>query len=219
LVTAAHVLEGIQEDEAVLFLRVTNPDGSFKKLPHQLPIRLDGQPLWVKHANADVAAMYVRLPHAASLRRIVSTELLASDEDLSLYEIHPGDRLACLGYPYGAEANEAGFPILRSGRIASFPLTPTSIYPTFLFDFRVFGGNSGGPVYLAETSRTYGKSTHLGQTLQFVMGLVSQEQTLEEEVRSLTETRKVKHQLALAVVISAPLIAETIGLLPPPAYD
>jgi hypothetical protein len=49
------------------------------------------------------------------------------------------------------------------------------------------------------------------------MGLVTQEQVIEEEVRSLAETRRVKHALGLAVVVSAPLIRETIEMLPPPS--
>jgi len=217
LVTAAHVLSDIREDEATLFLR-TERNGTFHKLPFPLKIRERGNPLWMQHSAADIAAMYVRLPTTADLR-LATTDLLASDENLEAYEIHPGDNLFCLGYPYGAEANDAGFPILRSGRIASYPLAPTSVHPTFLFDFRVFGGNSGGPVYLADVNRTYGGSTRLGESLQLIMGLVSQEKMIEEEIRSLTEVRKTKHQLALAVVVSAPLIQQTITMLPAPSIE
>lgn len=129
--------------------------------------------------------------------------------------MHPGDVLSCLGYPYGAEANESGFPILRSGQIASYPLTPTTKIQTFLFDFRVFGGNSGGPVYFVSSNRTYGGTTKLGETIQVLAGLVSQEKLVEEEIRSLTETRRSKQPLSLAVVVHAALIREAIELLPP----
>jgi len=140
--------------------------------------------------------------------------MLATDDILNEFEIHPGDTLSCLGYPYGAEANEAGFPILRSGQIASYPLTPTEQIKTFLFDFRIFSGNSGGPVYFVESNRTYGGGTKLGQIIQFFAGIVSQEKILEEEIRSLTETRYTKHRLSIAEVVHATLIQETIDILP-----
>jgi hypothetical protein len=30
--------------------------------------------------------------------------------------------------------------------IASYPITPTKIYKSILFDFNIFEGNSGGPL-------------------------------------------------------------------------
>jgi hypothetical protein len=135
---------------------------------------------------------------------------------LKQFEVHAGDRLSCLGYPYGAEANDAGFPILRSGHIASYPLTPTKNVKTFFFDFNVFEGNSGGPVYLLDSNRVYEGSTHIG-TVQFLVGLVSEQTVFEEEIKALSEKRTLRHQLGLATVIHAALIREALDLLPPPA--
>lgn len=213
LVTAAHVLRDIKGDQASLFLRKKEGD-EFVKLPYLLQIRKDNQPLWKEHPKADVAVMYVSLPQEADVQ-LLPMSLLATDHEIEQFEIHPGDVLSCLGYPYGAEANEAGFPILRSGQIASYPLTPTTKIQTFLFDFRVFGGNSGGPVYFIASNRTYGSGTRLGERINFIAGLVSQEEVIEEEIRSLTETRRAKHPLSLAVVVHAALIREAIELLPP----
>jgi S1-C subfamily serine protease len=213
LVTAAHVLKDIKEEQASLFLRKKQGD-EYVKAPFSLTIRKVGTPLWKEHPNADVAVMYIRLPTEADIQ-LLPASLFATDKELEQYEIHPGDALSCLGYPYGAEANEAGFPILRSGQIASYPLTPTSKVKTFLFDFRVFGGNSGGPVYFVSSNRTYGGATKLGETIQFLVGLVSEEQVIEQEVRSLMETRRTKYPLSIAVVVHAALIREAIELLPP----
>ena len=213
LVTAAHVLRDIKGEQATLFLRKKQGDDFFK-FPHAIQIRNGKQKLWKEHPNADVAVMYLNLPNEADIS-FLPTSLLATDNLLEKYEIHPGDVLSCLGYPLGAEANKEGFPILRSGQIASYPITPTKKVQTFLFDFRVFGGNSGGPVYFVESNRSYGRATRLGETIQFFAGLVSQEKLVEEEIRSLTETRRAKHPLSLAVVVHASLILETIELLPP----
>ncbi len=213
LVTAAHVLRDIKENQAVLCLR-KKQGNEFIKVPFPLIIRKEGVPIWKEHPKADVAVMYVNLPNDVDVQ-LLPMSLLVSDKQLEEYEIHPGDSLSCLGYPFGAEANEAGFPILRSGQIASYPLTPTAKVKTFLYDFRVFGGNSGGPVYFIDRNRSYGGNVSLGTTIQFFAGLVSEEQFLEEEIRSLSETRRAKHPLSLAVVVHASLIKETIDLLPP----
>ena len=85
----------------------------------------------------------------------ITTRLLADYDVFTKFEIHPGDELFCLGFPLAQGSNDAGFPILRSGKIASFPVIPAKIVKTFLFDFEVFSGNSGGPVYFAQSGRTY----------------------------------------------------------------
>lgn len=212
LVTAAHVLKGIKEDHAILLLR-EKKDNEFLKVPFQITIRNKSVPIWKEHPKADIAVMYVSLPKEVDIQ-LLPMSLLATDQMLEEYEIHPGDSLSCLGYPYGAEANEAGFPILRSGQIASYPLTPASKVKTFLYDFRIFGGNSGGPVFFIDKNRSYGGNAYLGTTIQFFIGLVSEEKMIEQEINSLNETRRTKYPLSLAVVIHASLIKEAIDLLP-----
>lgn len=213
LITAAHVLNEMRSDVATLHER-RKVGGTWVRVPHPVPIRANGQPLWKKHPDADIAVMYVSLPKDDS-RELLSTDVLADDKMLADYEIHPGDDLACLGYPLGQEANDAGFPILRSGKIASYPLLPTSTTKTFLFDFRVFKGNSGGPVYLVQSDRFYHGGVHVGQQIHVVLGLVSQERMVTQVISGATdEVRQL--QLGLAVVVHASLIREAINLLPPP---
>jgi len=215
LVTAAHVLEDIKGDTAVIHLRFRQGPSQWSRLPYPIQIR-DGQhPLWLKHPQADVAVMYIRVPKDVAIP-LRSVALLADDRMLAQFEIHPGDELKCLGYPFGAESSPAGFPILRSGKISSYPLIPTSDIKTFLFDFRIFSGNSGGPVYFVESNRTYGGSTHLGQTIQFIVGLVSQEQVLKQPIAEPYVKGERQYQLGLAQVVHASLIKQAIDLLPSP---
>ncbi len=138
---------------------------------------------------------------------------MTSDFQGEKFHVHPGDQLFVLGFPYGDEANDAGFPILRSGRIASYPLTPTNLHKTFLLDFEIFKGNSGGPVLFYSETRVYGGSTHIG-SVQFIMGVVSQERELTEKVESLSETVVRKHKLGLAVISQANFVSELINMLP-----
>lgn len=120
-----------------------------------------------------------------------------------------------LGFPFGAESNEVGFPILRSGKIASYPITPSSKVKTFLFDFNVFAGNSGGPAYfVGGTNRSYGGAVHLGGSRQFLMGMVVEQRLYRQRVEDAFSRREQDVPLALAQVVHASLIRQTIALLP-----
>lgn len=212
LMTAAHVLEEMKSDVATLHLRKQEGD-KFIRLPYPVQIRKEGIPLWTRHPDVDVAAMRIRLPRDADIR-LISTNLLGTDKILEQFQVHPGDQLLVFGFPYGAEANEAGFPILRSGRIASYPLTPTRKTKTFLLDFEIFKGNSGGPVLFYAENRVYGGSSHIG-TIQFIIGVVSQERELTERVKTISESVERKHRLALAVVVHSSFVADLLKMLPP----
>jgi S1-C subfamily serine protease len=214
LITAAHVLEQMKGTNATLFLRRKIANGTFERVPHSFGIRRDDQPLWMRHPDnvADVAAMYVALPEHIDLA-LLPTTVLADDEVLRKFEIHPGDELMCLGYPFGAEANAAGFPILRSGKIASYPLIPTEQTKTFLYDFQVFSGNSGGPVYFVQSGRSFAGGMHVA-TIQFVAGIVTQEYVIKERVESVYEVKEERHPLGLATIVHAVFVKETIDKLP-----
>jgi hypothetical protein len=216
LITAAHVLDEMQGDTAMLHYRRRVDANTWIRIPQIVPIRANGQPLWKKHPDADVAVMYVALPQDDSLA-IISTDVLADDKILADFEIHPGDELECLGYPFGQESNEVGFPVLRSGKIASYPLLPTSKTKTFLFDFRIFKGNSGGPVYFVQSNRWYKNGgVKLGQTIHIIVGLVSQESLIQQQISGPYSEEVRQFQLGLAVVVHASLIKQAINLLPPP---
>lgn len=202
LVTAAHVLSDINGDEAVLLLRYRNADGTFAPLEHRVPIRHKGVPLWTQPAGVDVAVMNVAIPKAAHVSRL-SVDLLATDLVFTQHDIHPGDELFSLGYPFGLPANRAGFPILRSGTIASYPLVPARKYPSFLYDFQVYEGNSGGPVYYAASSRMSAGGGR-GQVVHFIAGIVSQYAMIDGQ------------RLQLASVVPAQFIREAVDSLPEP---
>lgn len=206
LVTARHVLDELS-DGATIVLREKQADGSFRRFPFPFKIRENGKDLYVHHAEADVGAMYFHMPikHPFGL---LGDDLLADDEKLKKYEIHPGDELLCLGYPLAAEANDAGFPILRSGRLASYPLTPSRIVKQFLYDFHVYHGNSGGPAYFSYDTRVFQGGLNAG-TFVGVVGLVSQ------QAHSAVPGH-VGESLQLGVIVPAVFIIDTIKMLPEP---
>ncbi len=212
LITAAHVLKKMKGNEATLFLREETADGTFKILTYEMPIRDDkGKNLWVEHPKADVAAMYVKIPERAYVK-VITDDFLITENAFKEWEIHPGDELLCLGYPYGISANQAGFPILRSGKIASYPLMPIKYVQTFYFDFEVFRGNSGGPVYIAHKNRFYKGKQHLGQLIQCLVGLVTEKSYAL--IFGKDKDIEKAFDLKLATVVHANLIKETFDLLP-----
>lgn len=203
LITAGHVLDEIESDTAMLRLRQPQPDGSYVERPWSIAIRERGKDLYVKPPNVDVAALYVNMPDDLNVT-ILPTALLADDKQLENFEIHPGDQLFCLGFPLGV-STPGGFPVLRSGKIASYPVTPTSIYRVLHFDFNVFKGNSGGPVYFVDHDRLYGGTAHIGEIDQFVVGLV---------IQSFQSTAYQNEDIRLAGVVPASFILEALNLLP-----
>ena len=140
-------------------------------------------------------------------------DILATDETLKKYQIHPGDNLAALGYPHRIEANEAGFPILRSGTIASYPLTPTRVNKTFLLSINSFEGDSGGPVYLVDSNRMIGGKKQ-AEEVRLIVGLVTGQLFLDEEAKMIYGTTKMRHRMGLAIVVPATFVRQTIERLP-----
>ncbi|MDP3979952.1 MAG: hypothetical protein Q8Q33_00910 [Chlamydiota bacterium] len=215
LVTAAHILEEITGTYAGITLRRKISHNQYEKLFYEFPVRDKGKPLWVRHPDPDidVAAMFITLPAGSDIV-LLSTRFLATDQVLEHYEIHPGDELMVLGFPYGVGCNDVDFPILRSGNIASFPITPVKKARSFLFDFQVFEGNSGGPVYCFYPGRFYRGLYHNQQPVQYIVGLVSRGVSAVQIKKKIFGVSEKKHTLVLAEVIPAVFILETIRLLP-----
>jgi hypothetical protein len=206
VVTAAHVFEGIDGDFATLLLRRRTSEGTYTTFPYQFPIRRNGQPLYVRHPTADVAAMYGDIPDEVPMTGL-SPESLVTDKALEDIEFHPGDEAYILGFP-AAVSTEGGFPFLRTGRIASYPLTPMSVVKQWAFDAHVINGNSGGPVYFTSVNRFFQHSPHFGVS-QGVLGLVIQE-------GHSPYPEFANRDLDYGVVVPAEFIKETLDMLPAP---
>jgi len=211
LVTAHHVLEENPADHVTLVLRkvVNRDEQSYERLETRIAIREKGVPLWSKHPQVDLAAIFVALPQGAVVT-VVPWSLLLSDEEIRKYDLSPGTELFCLGYPFGVESSATGFPILRSGKIASFPLLPSRSVKTFLFDFTVFPGNSGGLVYLYQVNPMFGGSVHLG-SVQGIMGVVTSQKSIVQKVEQLYERRETTTPLVLGEVIQATFIRDLVA--------
>ena len=202
LVTAGHVFDRMPAVQARIGYRSMTPDNVWRYDPQALKIRDAGdQPLWTKHPTRDVAVMEVKAPPEFA-KAAIPLAWLANDKTFVEYAVGPGDELMALGFPRGLAANPAGFPILRAGRVASYPLAPSASNPTFLLDFAVYPGNSGGPVYMAESARR--RAGAGAGDAQFIAGLLTQQVELGGE------------RLSIGIVTHARFIREAIELLDQP---
>jgi hypothetical protein len=211
LVTANHVFDRMTGTEAHIGYRVQGSDGAWRYDPRPIAIRKTGAELWAHLPLRDVAAIVVKAPPAFA-RAAIPLSWLAGGDTFAKYAIGPGDEMMVLGYPQGLSADSAGFPILRSGRVASMVAPPSSAAPSFLLDFRVFPGNSGGPVYIADANRRVPGAPQ-PEDAEFVTGMLTQQVELNNE------------RLEIGIVTDAAFIRDTIALLdgpktaPPPAPD
>ena len=204
LVTANHVLNRMPGTQMRVGYRVENPDGSWRFAPQMVTIREGQRALWTHHSVRDVAVITVVAPPEFA-RAAIPLAWLAGDDTFGTDHVAPGDEMMTLGFPRGLSSNGAGFPILRSGRIASYPLSPTTAFPTFLLDFSVFPGNSGGPVYVSLATE---KRAEAGsEPAQFIAGILTQQVELNAE------------RLEIGIVTHARFIRETITLLDDPASE
>jgi V8-like Glu-specific endopeptidase len=206
LITANHVLDKMPAAKARIGYRISNPDGSWSYSPQPLKIRDDqGHALWTHHPSRDVAALSIKAPPEFA-KAAIPVNYLAADDTFDKAQITAGDEMMALGFPRGLSANSAGFPILRSGRVASYPVAPAAVFPTFLLDFSVFPGNSGGPVFISHPVKSVDgvtKAADAGDT-GFITGLLTQQVELNNE------------RLEIGIVTHAKYIRETIALLANP---
>jgi len=89
---------------------------------------------------------------------------------------------------------------------------------SILFDFAVFPGNSGGPVYFSYETRQFGgalKVPSAAKSFGGVVGLVTQLRFVTLAIPNATSLPTVANvPIQIGVIVPAVFIKETIDLLP-----
>jgi len=201
LVTAAHVLEKMDGNEATLVARSTNDEGELVRAPKTIAIRKNDKPLWTKHAEHDVAALIIEPDQDM---QSVPMEALASEADWKEQSPQPGALVRCVGFPHAAhfDPSPAAFPLVRLGCLASYPLQPRQA--TFLVDFNTFEGDSGGPLLIEANS--------IGDKAVKIVGLVSAQHFLDEKYELIYVKGHIRKRLGLAIIVHSQIVLDTIRL-------
>lgn len=223
LVTANHVFDGVKADKATLVLRERDENGNWKEKPTSIHVRKEGNPLWHRHPSADIGVLpFLENLDATDLESVKSLidkkdiewlpySGLSEDEYLAKSGVSIGSELSCLGFPHNVGSHGPGrFPMLRGGKLASFPLYPSREINSFYFDFTVFPGNSGGPVYFREHFSKIGGEAGVilrEGTDQGLVGLVTQK-------KFALIPGGLPQDLIMGIVVPSSLIKDTVDATP-----
>ena len=198
LVTAAHVLERMEGETAILVLRERLEDGTFVRRDFPVVIRRDEQPLWVRDAQVDLAIL--RLDDLPSFPiGTIPFRSIADEGVLESGKLEICRSLFLLTYPQRFEGSEGGFAVARQAIVSSRSFLPLVKHPTYLADFTTFSGDSGGPVFIA------------GENDQpLVVGVVLAQTRHDERVKTEYEERVIHHPLGLGTVLHAQFVRALI---------
>jgi Trypsin-like peptidase domain len=188
MVTSTHLVRTAGSGAVYMPLRGFDTNGNLTVAVLEVVPARKGKPFYVRHPQLDIAAFRVRFP-----KQLPVPLLLTLLEEKNLESQHgprAGEEVAFVGFPEGQGTSLGMFPVLRTGKVASFDQSLLGLR-SFLINGDVYPGDSGAPVF--RTSQTGTPS---------VVGMV---------VERLGFGRRSPFPLALAV--DAKAIRETLRLL------
>ena len=212
--TARHVLDSLPGDTATIIYRKRLSDTTWQAFGFRQCIRRHGKPLYAVHpdSHVDIAAFWIEDPgDSLFLKQFAPFDrgVLAKDEDIRKYWLHPGDELFFIGYPVGTASPQGVFPILRSGFVSSYPLLPLRKNPFIYLDGSVFDGNSGGPVYFEYHASSWNKRSVNQKGM--IIGLISH--ALSPEVPLKIDPVKKKRDIRIGGFVNSEFILELLDSL------
>jgi arylsulfatase A len=198
LVSAAHTFENITSQEATLVVRRCDESGNWTREDLHLRLRSDEGPLWTRHPSADVAVLSIELPpHAACTPFTLADVATAADFDTGRVSVGQQARVAC--FPAQTESDAAGWPVLRTGHVATPQLSPAIGLQQFFVDYAHFAGDSGAAVVVEGPSPS-------------VVGVVVGMQRQTDRISSPYEEKTMHTPLGLAIVVPSTRVREVIEL-------
>jgi hypothetical protein len=147
VVTAGHLLESAGTGTMFIALRVPDHEGNPRAALLQFDPRRRHGRFYVKHPRHDVAAFALTLPPAAARAISLPTCLEAAEVGRANPALHAGDEVFFAGFPDVMPFMEGVFPLLRSGRVASYPVGTPAVNDLFYIDADTYAGDSGAPVF------------------------------------------------------------------------
>jgi hypothetical protein len=191
--TCTHVLDTVGNGPLVIGVRMpdTTGDAQVALIAFSPPKQRGKQHFYVRHPHHDLAAFALHLPEEFAGHAEIHTSLSERSLVHDSRSLHSGLEVSFLGYPEVLPGTEGAFPVLRSGRVASYPVGTSQAHGRFLINADVYPGDSGAPVFMS------GRGNH-----PELVGMVIQ--------RIGPKERTFSH---LAVAVDAEVIREVLTLL------
>jgi hypothetical protein len=146
MVTTAHVLEQAGKEPVFMAVRMPEIEGLQPLALLRLETGESGRLRFARHPKHDVAAFIVEVPPEIAGDIVKPTSF--SEEAISKAdELSAGRDLAFAGFPEVFPGTPGGYPILRSGKIASHMIDEVRREQTFVMNADVYPGDSGSPVF------------------------------------------------------------------------
>jgi hypothetical protein len=199
LVTAKHVLDQMNGPQCDLILRTSSEQG-YSRSVVPIQIRNENKRRWTQHPDVDIASLQVELPEDTAAKPI-PFEQIADEASLIDRTVRVGQEVWIACFPAKLEVNDAGWPVLRKGSIASYPLLPVSTNKTMLVDYNVFGGDSGAPVAIIVNNRP------------FIVGVASSMHRQTDRSSLPFEDRVMHTPMGLSIVVQAAYLRDTIKFM------
>jgi hypothetical protein len=200
LVSAAHTFRNVSEPRCTVAFRGPDGVGGWQRREAEVVLRDGEEPRWVRHPTADVAVVACDPPTGIDLAPFPLARLAAAAE-FDAGQVRVGQRVRVACFPAQAEGNAAGWPVLRTGAVATFPLVPAAALERFFVDYAHFAGDSGAAVVTDDDSGEF-----------LVAGVVVAMKRQTDRVTSPFEEKTVYTPLGLAIVVPSTLLLETIEL-------
>jgi hypothetical protein len=200
LATAAHVLAQMSHSKCDLILRTATAENEFQRKSFPIEIRDGDKPRWSRLPEVDIATMRVTLPDDVDVKPIALSQIATKDafKDRTV-KVGQEAWIGC--FPAKLEANDAGWPILRKGSIASYPLVPVKSAKTMMIDYNVFPGDSGAPVAVIVDDRP------------LIVGVASGMQRQTDRTTLPFEERTTHTPLGLSIAVQSSYLRQTIDLM------
>jgi hypothetical protein len=192
-----HCLEGAGRNQSR-----KNTGGIYSGLPIKYAIRNTFHNLYETSLEADVAVAFIPYPPEVEFAPF-PVSFFVTDDRLKELEVPPGDDFFVLGFPLFTELKT--FPVLRRAILSSYPVTPMKTAMRYYLNFKVFPGDSGGPIYFDYANRD---DPSRGQTVGRESGILGLETGLLSSSAS-----GIAERLDIAEVVPAIYITEAITRL------
>ncbi|MCF7786853.1 MAG: serine protease [Prosthecobacter sp.] len=191
--TSVHVLETMGKGPLIIGFRILDAAGEARvALLAFIPPKPAGKKkFYVRHPDFDIAAFALHIPAEIAARADVPSCLNENSLSRDGKALHVGEEVSFLGYPDVLPGTDGAFPLLRSGRVASYPLGTAQAQGRFLINSDVYPGDSGAPVFINSTG-----------TRPELVGMIIQR-----------ISPKASHFSHFAVAVDADVIRQTLALV------